>query len=138
MAYPCPSHAARNAPVGAADWRGLPNVRLPIPIAAFRALGRLSQLSAINRHNRRLFDHLVRAPGYRKAKRLGGRRAGRGGTVNEPCGTPGAASQLFGMSGATLRFGVLSKAPRRMPSVRSRMVQAKHIAVRIAQIGFAP
>ena len=37
---PCPG------PCGAADWRGWPNVRLPIPIAAFRAQGRLSQLSA--------------------------------------------------------------------------------------------
>jgi hypothetical protein len=28
------------------DWRGFPDVRLPIPIAAFRAQGRLGQLSA--------------------------------------------------------------------------------------------
>src|SRR5262249_47565619 len=34
-------------PLGAADWRGSLNVRLPIPIAAFRAQGGLSQLSAI-------------------------------------------------------------------------------------------
>ena len=60
-------------------------------VSEFCAVQQL-EVSAINRHNRRLFDHLVRAPGYRKAKRLGGRRAGRGGTVNEPCGTPGAAS----------------------------------------------
>jgi hypothetical protein len=33
-------------PCDAADWRGLPNVRLPIPIAALRAQGRLGQLSA--------------------------------------------------------------------------------------------
>ena len=46
---------------GAADWCGSPNVRLPTPIAAVRAQGRLSQLSAINRHNQHLFDHLVRA-----------------------------------------------------------------------------
>jgi hypothetical protein len=34
------------APCGATDWRGLANVCLPIPIAAFRAQGSLSQLSA--------------------------------------------------------------------------------------------
>ena len=43
-------------------WRGRlggwPNVRLPMPITAFRAQGRLRQLSAINRHNEQLFDHL--------------------------------------------------------------------------------
>src|SRR6516162_387576 len=63
-------------PWGAADWRGSPNVRLPLPIPAFRAQGRLSQLSAINRHNRQLFDLLVGAQqdrwGYGKAERLGG------------------------------------------------------------------
>jgi hypothetical protein len=55
---------------------GSPNVRLPIPIAAFGAPGRLRQLSAENRHNRQLFDLLVGAQqdlrGYRKAERLGG------------------------------------------------------------------
>ena len=55
---------------------GRPNVCLPIPIAAFRAQGRLCHLSAINRHNRQLFDLLVGAQqdrwGYGKAERLGG------------------------------------------------------------------
>ena len=37
------------------------NVRFPLPISAFRAQGRLGQLSAINRHNQQLFDHLVGA-----------------------------------------------------------------------------
>ena len=32
----------------AADWRGWPNVRLPIPIAAFGPQGRFSQLSAMS------------------------------------------------------------------------------------------
>ena len=63
-------------PWGAADWRGSPNVRLPLPIPAFRAQGRLSQLSAINRHNRQLFDLLVGAQqnrrGHGKTERLGG------------------------------------------------------------------
>ena len=40
-------------------WRGWPNVRLPYPIAGFRVQGRFSQLSAINRHNKQLFDDLV-------------------------------------------------------------------------------
>jgi hypothetical protein len=48
-------------PCGAPDWRGSSNVRLLIPIAAFRAQGRLRQLSAINRHNQQLFDDLVGA-----------------------------------------------------------------------------
>ena len=52
------------------------HVRLPIPIAAFRAKGRLGQLSAIKRHNQQLFDLLVGAQQNRwrhgKAKRLGG------------------------------------------------------------------
>jgi hypothetical protein len=34
------------APCGAADWRGLPNVRLPYTKAAFGPQGRFSQLSA--------------------------------------------------------------------------------------------
>ena len=53
-----------------------PDVRLPIPIAGFRPQGRLSQLSAINRHNQRLFDDLVGAQqnrrGYGKTERRGG------------------------------------------------------------------
>ena len=61
-------------------WRGRlagsPDVRLPNPIAGFRAQGRFSQLSAINRHNQRLFDDLVGAQqnrrGYGKTERLGG------------------------------------------------------------------
>ena len=44
--------------VGAAR---IANVRLPSPIAAFRAQGRLGQLSAINRHNQQLLDDLVGA-----------------------------------------------------------------------------
>ena len=43
---------------------------------AFGPQGRLSQLSAINRHNRQLFDLLVSAQqdrwGYLKTERLGG------------------------------------------------------------------
>ena len=34
------------APRRPPDWHGSPNVRLPIPIAAFKAQGRLKQLSA--------------------------------------------------------------------------------------------
>ena len=34
---------------GAPNWQGLPNVRLPIPIAAFKAHGRLGQPSARSR-----------------------------------------------------------------------------------------
>jgi len=68
--------ASGHAAVPSPAWRGSPNVRLPIPIAAFRAQGRLSQLSAINRHNQQLFDLLVGAQqnrwGYRKTERLGG------------------------------------------------------------------
>ena len=64
------------APCGAPDWRGLPNVRLPYPKAAFGPQGRFSQLSAINRHNRQLFDDLVGAQhdrwGYGKTERFGG------------------------------------------------------------------
>src|SRR5262249_43180524 len=64
------------APPRAAGWLGLPDVRLPIPIAGIRAQGRFSQLSAINRHNQQLFDDLGGAQqnrwGYRKAERLGG------------------------------------------------------------------
>ena len=48
-------------PRRAADWPGPPNVCLPLPIAAFRAQGSLSQLSAINRHNQQLFDLLIGA-----------------------------------------------------------------------------
>ena len=52
------------------------NVRFPIPIAAFRAQGRFSQLSAINRHNQQLFDDLGCTQhyrwGYGKTERLGG------------------------------------------------------------------
>ena len=57
------------------------NVRLPIPISAFRAHGRLSQLSANCGPQRRcsknrLFDLLIRAQqnrcGHRKAERLRG------------------------------------------------------------------
>ena len=63
-------------PWAAADCRGSPNVCLPLPIAAFRAHGRLRQLSAINRHNQRLFDDLGGAQhyrwGYRKTERLSG------------------------------------------------------------------
>src|SRR6516164_10574238 len=63
-------------PRGGSDWPGSPNVRLPYPIAAFRAQGRLCHLSAINRHNQQLFDDLVGAQpnrwGYGKAKRRGG------------------------------------------------------------------
>jgi hypothetical protein len=48
---------------------------LTLGIAAFRAQGRLSQLSAINRHNQQLFDHFVGAQqnrwGYRKTERGG-------------------------------------------------------------------
>src|SRR6516165_7051382 len=44
---PDPGRGPCCSPSGAADWRGSPNVRLPIPIAAFRAQGRLGQLSAI-------------------------------------------------------------------------------------------
>src|SRR6516162_3100435 len=42
LTLPRPCRGPRHA----ADWRGWPNVRLPIPIAAFRAHGRLGQLSA--------------------------------------------------------------------------------------------
>src|SRR6516165_3943818 len=63
-------------PRGGSDWPGSPNVRLLYPIAAFRAQGRLCHLSAINRHNQRLFDDLVGAQqnrwGYLKAQRRGG------------------------------------------------------------------
>jgi hypothetical protein len=56
------------------DWRKTPNVRLPIPIAAFRAHGRLGQLSAISRHNQQLFNHLVGA----QQNRWGNGKAERG------------------------------------------------------------
>ena len=56
-----PDRGSCCGPCGAADCARPPNVRLPIPIAAVRAPGRLSQLSAINRHNQQLFDLLVGA-----------------------------------------------------------------------------
>ena len=74
----CQSPLSRTSHAAACPGRGegRPNVRLPIPIAAFRAQGRLCHLSAINRHNLQLFDPLVGAQqdrwGYRKAERLGG------------------------------------------------------------------
>jgi hypothetical protein len=40
------ARALLRPPGGASDWRGLPNVRLLIPIAAFRPQGTLGQLSA--------------------------------------------------------------------------------------------
>jgi hypothetical protein len=50
-------------------------------IAAIMAQGRLGQLSAINRHNQRLFDLFIGAQqnrwGYGKAKRLGGLQVAR-------------------------------------------------------------
>ena len=53
-----------------------PNVRLPVPIAEFRAEGTLGQLSAKNRHKWQLFDDLLGAQqdrrGYGKAERIGG------------------------------------------------------------------
>jgi hypothetical protein len=49
---PDPRNTGLCGPSGAANWRGLPNVCLPIPIAAVRAQGRLGQLSAMSRHYR--------------------------------------------------------------------------------------
>src|SRR5215475_9149910 len=40
------------APPRAAGWLGLPDVRLPVPIAGIRAQGRFSQLSARDGHYR--------------------------------------------------------------------------------------
>ena len=58
------------------DAARIAKVRFFVIIAAIRAQGRLSQLSAINRHNRQLFDLLVGAQqdrwGYCKAERHGG------------------------------------------------------------------
>ena len=60
-------------------WRGslarVAQCLLTPAIAAFRARGRLGQLSAINRHNQHLFDDLVGAQqnrwGYGKTERRG-------------------------------------------------------------------
>src|SRR6516162_8989440 len=64
------------APGAGQTGRGHPMSAYRNPIAAFRAQGRLCHLSAINRHNRRLFDHLGGAQhyrwGYGKTERLGG------------------------------------------------------------------
>ena len=67
---------ARPTAAHAAGAAGIAKVRFFLVIAAIRAQGRLCQLSAINRHNRQLFDLLVGAQQDRgrhcKAERRGG------------------------------------------------------------------
>ena len=74
------------APRRAPDWQRV-QMSAYWQIAAFGPRGRFSQLSAINRHNRRLFDDLGGAQqnrwGYLKTERLGGRGSGPSRTWSE-------------------------------------------------------